>query len=326
MAAYRKQGRGGKGVTGAETKDTDYIEALHIASTHDYLLVFTGTARVHWLRVYDIPQGSRTSKGRAVVNLLDLREGSKVASVIPVDRFDDQRMLVMATRRGLVKKTMLREYGRPRAGGIIGMALEEGDSLVGVVLTRPDQELLLATADGCALRFPSEKVRAMGRDTHGVRGIQIRGEGNAVVALIALEEGMTILTSCALGYGKRSGISEYPRTNRGGLGVINIKTSERNGPVVSVNAVREDDDLMLITEKGMVIRTPATALRIIGRATQGVRLISLQEGDRLVDVTPVARDVNGGDGPAEAAPGQGVQAAPEAPPPEPGPPGPELDA
>jgi DNA gyrase subunit A len=290
VAAYRKQGRGGKGVTGAETRDTDYLVALHVASTHDYLLVFTDQGQVHWLKVYDIPQGSRTSKGRAMVNLLQFRAGERMTSIIPVDKFDDKRMLVMATVKGLIKKTALEAYSRPRQGGIIGIQLEEGDSLVNVVLTRPDQELLLATAGGYACRFPGENVRPMGRDTRGVRGIKLRSEADAVVSLIALEEGTTVLTACARGYGKRTAASEYRRTNRGGLGVINIKTTERNGRVVAVRAARDGDGLMMISQGGMVVRTSIASIRVIGRATQGVRLIHIAEDDVLVDVTPVVLD------------------------------------
>ncbi len=301
VAAYRKQGRGGRGVTGADTKDTDYLVALHVASTHDYLLVFTDLGQLHWLKVYDIPQGGRTSKGRAMVNLLPFRSGERMASVIPVDHFDGDRSLVMATRRGLVKRTALEAYSRPRAGGIIGISLQEGDSLVGVVLTRPGQDLLMATANGYACRFPGESVRTMGRNTRGVRGIRLRGDDDHVVALIAPGEGQTVLTACALGYGKRTALSEYRRTNRGGLGIINIRTTDRNGPVVAVNPVREDDDLMLITEGGMIVRTAGSSVRVIGRNTQGVRLISLAQGDRLVDVTPMVRE-EGDDTPPPAPP------------------------
>jgi DNA gyrase subunit A len=289
VAAYRSQGRGGKGVTGAETKDEDHLAALYVASTHDHLLFFTDKGRALWLKVYDIPQGARTGKGRALVNLLPL-EGEKVASVIPVDRFDAERMLVMATRRGLVKKTPLEAYSRPRTTGIIGIRLEEGDALVDVVLTKPGQDLLLATADGYALRFRGESVRPMGRDTMGVIGIRLRGAEDRVVSLLALEEGTTVLTACERGMGKRTDIAEYPSKGRGGMGVINVRVTERNGKVVTVLPVREDDDILFITKGGMIVRSPVASLRSIGRATQGVRLVTLDEGDALVDVSRVVRD------------------------------------
>ncbi len=301
LAAYRTQGRGGKGVTGAEAREEDHLEALFTASTHDYLLFFTDKGRALWLKVFSIPQGARTSKGRALVNLLPL-EGERVASVIPVDHFDGGRMLVMATRKGLVKKTPLEAYSRPRPSGIIGTHLEEGDSLVDVVLTGEGQELLLATAGGYALRFPGSSVRPMGRDTRGVRGIRLRGGDDRVVSLLAVEEGGTVLTACAKGFGKRTAVAEYPVKGRGGMGVINIRVTERNGPVVTVLPVRDDDDLMFITQNGMIVRTRASSCRAIGRATQGVRLVSLSDGDTLVDVTRVVKEDPEVPGPGPGAP------------------------
>jgi len=304
VAAYRTRGRGAKGVTGAETKDADHLVALHVASTHDYLLLFTDKGRVLWLKVFHVPQGARTSKGRALVNLLPL-QGEKVASVIPVKDFDGERMLVMATRKGLVKKTPLEAYSRPRSNGIIGIRLDEGDSLVDVVLTRPGQDLLLATADGYALRCHGDRVRPMGRDTMGVRGIRLRGAEDAVVSLLALEEGTTILTACEKGMGKRTPAADYPVKGRGGMGVINTRVTEKNGRVVSVMAVADDDDVLFITRGGMIVRTRCSSIRPIGRATQGVRLVTLDEGDSLVDVSRVVREDEerpGNGSPVEAAP------------------------
>jgi DNA gyrase subunit A len=289
VAAYRTRGRGGKGVTGAETKDEDHLTALYVASTHDYLLFFTDKGRALWLKVFNIPQGARNSKGRALVNLLPL-EGEKVASVIAVDKFDGERMLVMATRQGLVKKTPLEAYSRPRTTGIIGIRLEDGDALVDVVLTGAQQELLLATADGYALRFRGESVRPMGRDTMGVRGIKLRGKDDRVVSLLAVEEGATVLTACEKGMGKRTEIAEYPIKGRGGMGVINVRVTEKNGRVVSVLPVRDDDDILYITRNGMIVRTRVDAMRAIGRATQGVRLVTLDQGDSLVDVSRVVKE------------------------------------
>lgn len=315
VAAYRTQGRGGRGVTGAETKEEDHLAALHVASTHDYLLFFTDKGRVLWLRVFHVPQGARTSKGRALVNLLPL-EGEKVASVIPVDRFDGGRMLVMATLKGLVKKTPLEEYSRPRTGGIIGIKLEEGDSLVDVVLARPRQEMLLATAGGYALRFPGSSVRPMGRNTRGVRGIRLRGAEDRVVSLMAVDEATTVLTACARGFGKRTTIAQYPVRGRGGMGVINIRVTDRNGPVVSVLSVQPDDDLLFITQNGMIVRTQASSCRAIGRATQGVRLVALAEGDLLVDVARVVNEEKEAAKPRETAPepsGEPAEPLPDGP-------------
>ena len=301
VAAYRTQGRGGKGVTGAETKDEDRLKALYVASTHDYLLFFTDKGRVLWLKVFHIPQGARTNKGRALVNLLPL-EGEKVASVIPVDRFDGGRMLVMATRKGLVKKTPLEAYSRPRTTGIIGIKLEDEDALVDVILTKPKQEMLLATAGGYALRFNEADARPMGRNTRGVRGIRLRGAGDRVVSLMSVDEGTTVLTACGKGYGKRTTIAQYPVRGRGGMGVINIRVTDRNGPVVAVLNVQVDDDLLFITQDGMIVRTPAASCRAIGRATQGVRLVALSGEDRLVDVTRVVNEEKEAARPRETAP------------------------
>jgi DNA gyrase subunit A len=317
VAAYRTRGRGGKGVTGAETKDEDHLVALHVASTHDYLLLFTDKGRVLWLKVFHVPQGARNAKGRALVNLVPL-EGEKVASVIPVKDFDGERTLVMATRKGLVKKTALEAYSRPRSTGIIGIRLDDGDSLVDVVLTRPGQDLLLATADGYALRFQGDRVRPMGRDTMGVRGIRLRGAEDAVVSLLALEEGSTILTACEKGMGKRTPVADYPVKGRGGMGVINVRVTEKNGKVVSVLAVEDDDDVMFITRVGMIVRTRCSSIRPIGRATQGVRLVTLDAGDSVVDVSRVIRE-DSAENSSEVHPpgepgGNGSSAAAPAPP------------
>jgi DNA gyrase subunit A len=309
LAAYRTQGRGGKGVTAGETKEEDHLAALFVASTHDYLLFFTEKGRALWLKVFHVPQGARNAKGRALVNLLPL-EGERIASVIPVDRFDGGRMLVMATRRGLVKKTALEAYSRPRASGIIGIRLEEGDSLVDVVLTQPRQDLLLATANGYALRFRGESVRPMGRDTRGVIGIRLRGADDRVVSLLPVEEGTTILTACERGMGKRTPIGEYPVKGRGAMGVINVRVTGKNGRVVAVLAVRDEHEVLFVTRNGMIVRTRVSAFRPIGRATQGVRLMTVEEGDTLADVSRIVREE------------EGEERAREAPPPPPPPPPP----
>ena len=286
LTAYRKQHRGGKGVTGADMKEGDFIEHLFVASTHDYILFFTDQGRVYWLKVYDIPQMGRTSKGRALINLLEFKEGENVTSLIPARDFDE-RQLVMATSHGIIKKTILSAYGNPKKGGIIAINLDDGDKLIGVKLTNGKQDIILGTEQGKAMRFSEENVRTMGRVTHGVKGIKLK-ENDKVRDMVIVDENSSLLTVCENGFGKRTDFSEYPAHHRGGQGVINIKTTERNGKVVALIDVRDTDELMMITAKGMVIRTPINTIRAIGRNTQGVKLFAVEEGDKLVSVARVA--------------------------------------
>ena len=285
LTAYRKQHRGGKGVTGADMKEGDFIEHLFVASTHDYILFFTDQGRVYWLKVYDIPQMGRTSKGRALINLLEFKEGENVTSLIPVRDFDE-RQLVMATSHGIIKKTVLSAYGNPKKGGIIAINLDDGDKLIGVKLTNGKQDIILGTEQGKAMRFSEENVRTMGRVTHGVKGIRLK-ENDKVRDMVIVDENSSLLTVCENGFGKRTDFSEYPAHHRGGQGVINIKTTERNGKVVALIDVRDTDELIMITAKGMVIRTPINTIRAIGRNTQGVKLFDVEEGDKLVSVARV---------------------------------------
>ena len=286
LTAYRKQHRGGKGVTGADMKEGDFIEHLFVASTHDYILFFTDQGRVYWLKVYDIPQMGRTSKGRALINLLEFKEGENVSSLIPARDFDE-RQLVVATSHGIIKKTVLSAYGNPKKGGIIAINLDEGDKLIGVKLTNGKQDIILGTEQGKAMRFSEENVRTMGRVTHGVKGIRLK-ENDKVRDMVIVDENSSLLTVCENGFGKRTDFSEYPAHHRGGQGVINIKTTERNGKVVALIDVRDTDELIMITAKGMVIRTPINTIRAIGRNTQGVKLFDVEEGDKLVSVARVA--------------------------------------
>ena len=288
LSAYRKQRHGGKGVTGAEHKEGDFTEHLFIASTHDSILLFTDLGRVYWLKVYDVPELGRMSRGRALINLLPIPPGEKITSFIPVRDFSEGDLL-MATARGTVKRTPLSAYGRPKKTGIIAIGLDEGDRLIGVRHVFPEQQALLATRDGMAIRFPEKTVRRMGRSAHGVRGIRLAKE-DRLVGLILADEKTTVLTVCENGYGKRTAIGEYRLTNRGGKGVINIKTTERNGKVIAVVEAHDDDEMMIMTERGMVIRCPMANVRTIGRATQGVRVIALEEGDRAVVVARLAKE------------------------------------
>jgi DNA gyrase subunit A len=284
---YRKQGRGGRGIIGSVTKEGDFIEHLFTASTHDYLLIFTNRGKCYWLKVYDIPSLSRQSKGRNIVNLLNLGT-QKVASIINVSSFDDDeqegakpRQLVMATSNGIVKKTKLSAYGNPRQTGVIAINLDKTDDLIGVALTTGDDHIILGTSDGMTIRFDESQVRSMGRVSRGVRGIKLRDK-DEVVGMVIVEEKASLFTLCENGYGKRTELESYRSQKRGGVGLINIKTSERNGKVVALKAVHNKDDLMMITATGMIIRTGLEEIRSIGRNTQGVRLIKLKSGDKLV--------------------------------------------
>ncbi|MCI0499756.1 MAG: DNA gyrase subunit A [Planctomycetales bacterium] len=279
--AYRKQGRGGKGVIGSDTKEGDFLEHLFVASTHDTLMFFTSRGICHWLKVYNVPAMSRQSKGRAIINLLQLDKDEKITSIINVREFDDQRQLVMATQNGTVKKTALSAYGNPRSSGVIALKLDEGDVLIGAAITSGKNDIILGTRDGMAIRFHESAVRSMGRVSHGVRGITLR-EDDRVVGMVIAEEGAFLLTVCENGYGKRTELSDYRAQGRGGIGLINIKTTERNGKVVAIKPVHDDDELMMITANGMIVRTGLDEVRAIGRNTAGVRMISLKEGDKLV--------------------------------------------
>jgi len=285
VTSYRRQRHGGKGITGADHKEGDFTEHLFVASTHAYILFFTDLGRVYWLKVYDIPEMGRTAKGRSIANILQLRPEERITSLLPVRDFEEGD-LFMATERGLIKRTALRDYSRPKRSGIIALRLNEGDRLIGVRRILPGQQVLLVTRNGMAIRFAESAVRCMGRVSRGVRGIRLR-EGDAVVALIIAAEDATILTICENGYGKRTAISEYRLTNRGGKGVINIKTTERNGRVVDAVEVCDEDEVILMSQNGMTIRSRVRNVRVIGRATQGVRVIQLAEGDKLVAVARI---------------------------------------
>jgi len=290
LSTYRKQNRGGKGVTGAGMKEGDFVENLFIASTHDYILFFTDLGKVYWLKVYDIPHFGRVAKGRAIVNLLNLGKNENVTSMIPVRKFDD-RSLVMATKNGIIKKTILSAFGRPKKGGIIAILLDSGDKLIGVKLAQGGQEIVLGTENGKAIRFSEDDVRCMGRATRGVKGITLQGD-DTVKGIVIVDKDATLLTVCENGFGKRTDYSEYTVQRRSGQGVINIKTTDRNGKVVALINVSDEDEFMMMTANGMIIRTPVK-IRPIGRNCEGVRLIRLKEGDKLVSVAPVVSEENG---------------------------------
>ncbi|MBI5145433.1 MAG: DNA gyrase subunit A, partial [Candidatus Omnitrophica bacterium] len=286
VSAYRKQKRGGKGATGAEVKEEDFIEHLFVASTKDYLLIFTDKGQAHWLKVYEIPQASRISKGKAIVNLLQIDPGAKISSTIPVKEFSADKYLVMVTKNGQIKKTKLDAYSNPRKGGIIGITLDKDDELIGVELTDGKQELLIGTREGKAIRFSESKVRDMGRTAGGVHGISL-SKKDWVIAMVLPQKDATVLTVTESGFAKRTPVEDYRLTSRGGKGVINIKVTSKNGPAVSLKTVNDKDELMVITQNGMFLRCAIKDIRSTGRSAQGVRLIKLQDKDRVSCVAPV---------------------------------------
>jgi DNA gyrase subunit A len=302
VSLYRAQRRGGRGKVGATTREEDFVEHLFVASTHSYLLFFTTSGKVYWLKVHEIPQAGRAARGRAVTNLLNLKPEEKLSAFLPVREFQPGRYLLFATRRGLVKKTDLMQYASPRPSGIIAIALEDGDEVIGVRLTDGTREVILSTRHGQAIRFPETEVRPMGRDTHGVRGMSLE-PGDEVVALDLVEEGGTLLAVSENGFGKRTAMDEYRRTHRGGKGIITMKTTEKTGRVVGVRMVTDEDQVMLVTSGGKVIRLRVKELRVIGRNTQGVRLIGLEEGERVCAAARLAEREDEAE-PSEAPPAE----------------------
>ncbi len=286
IATYRSQRRGGRGVTGAHTKDEDFIEHLFVASTHSYLLVLTNLGRCHWLKVHEIPQAGRLAKGKAIVNLIGKRREERVTAVVPVREFDESRFLVMATRNGVIKKTSLSAFSHPRRGGIQAITLDEGDELINARVTDGNAQIILAKRQGKAIRFHESKVRPMGRTARGVLGVTLE-QDDSVVEMVVLKEAQALLVVTENGYGKRSELADYRVTSRGGKGIITVKNTNRNGPTVSLKAVWDDDELMIITKNGLVIRLRVGGISMMGRATQGVKLINLEPGDKVVDVAVV---------------------------------------
>jgi DNA gyrase subunit A len=295
VADYRAQKRGGRGKQATATKDDDFIENLFIAKTHDYVLCFSNKGRVYWLKVYEIPLGSRGSRGKPIVNLLQLQPGEKISTVLPIKEFRDDRFVFFATSLGTVKKTALSDFANPRKAGIIAIALDDGDSLIGVALTDGKHDVMLFSNEGKAVRFEESDVRSMGRDTRGVRGMNLAKGGKVISMLVAENEEDSVLTATEFGYGKRTAISEYTRHGRGTQGMIAIQTSARNGKVVAAVLVRPEDEIMMITTAGVLIRTKVKQVREMGRSTQGVTLINLDEGSKLTGLQKVAESDEEGD-------------------------------
>jgi len=295
VADYRAQKRGGRGKQATATKDDDFIENLFIAKTHDYVLCFSNKGRVYWLKVYEIPVGSRGARGKPIVNLLQLQPGEKISTVLPIQEFRDDRYVFFATSQGTVKKTALSDFANPRKAGIIAIALDEGDSLIGVALTDGKHDVMLFSNAGKAVRFEESDVRSMGRDTRGVRGMNLAKGGKVISMLVAENEEDSVLTATEFGYGKRTAITEYTRHGRGTQGMIAIQTSTRNGKVVAAVLVRPEDEIMMITTAGVLIRTKVTQIREMGRSTQGVTLINLDEGTKLTGLQKVAESDDEGE-------------------------------
>jgi DNA gyrase subunit A len=280
---YRNQRRGGKGRIGMRTREEDFVSHLFVASTHAYIMIFSDRGRAYWLKVHEIPDVGPDGRGKAIANLVSMEEGERIAALLAVKEFEDGKFIVMGTRRGVIKKSELSAFSNPRAGGIIAMGVEEGDSVIAVQISNGSNEIFIGTRSGMSIRFPESDVRPMGRAAYGVRGISLRDD-DEVVGMDVLASSGTILSVTEQGYGKRTELEEYRVQSRGGIGIINIQTSERNGKVIGVVQVSNDDELMLITQQGKILRMAANTIRAIGRATQGVRLIDIEGDDRAVSI------------------------------------------
>jgi len=292
LQTYKLQHRGGKGVIAAMTKEEDIVKDIFVASTHSYILFFTNKGKVHWIKVYNIPEASRQARGKAIVNLIQMSNDELVTAFVPVKEFDNKHFLIMATRKGTIKKTELMAYSNPRKGGIVAITLDEKDELINVELTDGNQQIILATENGSAVRFKESDVRSTGRSAQGVRGISLK-DNDEVIGMEVASDDKTLLSVTENGFGKRTPISEYRLISRGGSGVINIQCSDRNGKVVSISPVTDNDDVIFISKNGIIIRVPATDISIIGRNTQGVRIMKLESGDKVVAAIKVAKESNG---------------------------------
>ena len=286
VSGYRKQARGGKGVTGAGTKDEDFIEHMFIASTHHYILIFTDKGKCYWLKVHEVPEGGRTARGRSILNLIRKDKDENISAFVAVKEFKDDQFLVMATEKGTIKKTVLSAYGNVRKGGINAIKLAKGDNLIAVRLTDGNNDIVLGTRNGFAIRFHEKDVREMGRTATGVRGVKL-GRGDKVVGLVVLKRQSSIMVVTEKGFGKRSDMNDYRVTRRGGKGVITVKTSDKVGKMISLMEVVDGDELVIITSRGMVIRQSVSDIRVMGRNTQGVRVIKLKERDKIADISKV---------------------------------------
>ncbi|HIO15206.1 MAG TPA: DNA gyrase subunit A, partial [Chromatiales bacterium] len=286
VSEYSVQRRGGRGKSAANTKQEDFIDKMFVASTHDTILCFSSRGKVYWLKVYEVPQASRGARGRPLVNLLPLEEGERISAILPIREYTDDAYIFMATRNGTVKKTPLKAYSRPRASGIIAVDLRDGDELIGAVVTDGEQQMMLCSSAGKAIRFRESDVRSMGRTAAGVRGIKVLADKGIISLLVASDENL-MLSVTEHGYGKCTQVSEFPTKGRGGQGVISIQASERNGNVVSVEMVTSEDEVMVVTSHGMMVRTPVEGISVQGRNTQGVRLMRMNDGETVVGLEQI---------------------------------------
>jgi DNA gyrase subunit A len=309
VTEYQVQRRGGRGKAATAVKDEDFVEKLFVAHTHDTILCFSNRGKVYWKRVFELPLAGRGSRGKPMVNLLPLEEGEKINAVLPIKQYDDEHFVFMATSQGTVKKTPLSAFSRPRASGIIALGLDTDDRLVGVALTDGRREIILSSSGGKSIRFNEEEVRPMGREATGVRGIKLAA-GQELISLIVVGDGL-ILTASANGYGKLTPLEDFPQHGRGGQGVIALQTTERNGEMVAALQVNSDHELMMISSTGTLVRTPVGEISIVGRNTQGVRLIRLGEGERLTGVERI--DSLGEDAAPGTSPPGIVDGDPESP-------------
>ena len=306
VTTYRNQRRGGKGRIGMRTREEDFVSHLFVASTHAYVMIFSDRGRAYWLKVHAVPDVGPDGRGKAIANLVSMQDGERIAALITLKAFEDDKYVVMGTRKGVVKKTELSAFSNPRAGGIIAMGVEDGDAVITAVVSDGSHEVFIGTRDGMAIRFPEGDVRPMGRTAYGVRGISLR-DGDEVVAMEILSPGGTIVSVTEQGFGKRTELDEYRLQSRGGVGIINIQSSERNGKVVGVAQVTDDEELMLITQQGKILRMASKDIRTIGRATQGVKLIDIEGDDRAVSIAKLdERDEDDAVEPSDGAPPDGA--------------------
>ena len=290
LNTYRTQRRGGRGVQGAGSKEEDFVEHLFIANTHNYMLFFTDRGKCFWLKVYDIPQGGRATRGRAIVNLIGCDPSERVEAFVSVGEFKEDHYIVMATKKGVVKKTVLSAYGKPRKGGIYAIEIRENDQLIEARVTNGGHDILLGTREGKSIRFSETNVRASGRKTMGVRGIRLSSVDDYVVGMLIVKREGTILVATEKGYGKRTDVIQYRTQTRGGKGVLTMRCTEKTGKMVKIMEVVDSDDLIVITDAGVLMRQPIAAIRTIGRVTQGVRLVKLDDGSLISSITRVVEE------------------------------------
>jgi len=286
-ATYRSQRRGGRGLQGAKAKEEDFVEHLFVANTHDYILFFTDKGKCHWLKVHEVPPGGRAARGRAIVNLLGTEPGEKVKAFVSVKTFDEEKYIVMATRKGIIKKTKLSAYGKPRKGGIYAIDIREGDQLIEAKITNGENDIVLGTREGKSIRFPETDARPMGRKTRGVIGIKLSKKDDYVVGMVVVRREGTLLVATEKGFGKRTEVMQYRIQKRSGKGVLAMRTNKKVGKMVAIMEVVDTDDLMVITNTGVLIRQPVDSIRTIGRVTQGVKLIRLDEGAKISSLSRV---------------------------------------